>query len=384
MRTARWIVSGLLSAMLGLTAVDAVAVDIWVAPQGNDAHPGTKDLPMASLSMALRKAREWRRLHDASVQHGIHIILRGGLYRLDETVFIRPEDAGTADSPTWIEAAPGEQPVLSGGTDITGWYKPDKRAEGLPAAAQGKVWVADLGGDFGTVDAADFFFRSLWVNDMKAVRAREHDGDSMARILSWDHVRQSCRIPLSALPEGLRKKRSVPGLEMFIHQWWAIAVLRVQSIDIQGDSAELHFMQPESRIQSEHPWPAPWLSAKTGNSAFYLTNAIECLDQPGEWWLDAQQHRLYYWPRPGEDLNSANVTAPVLETLVRMEGTIDNPVSYVYFDGIAFAHAGWNRPSRQGHVPLQAGMYLLDAYKLKIPGTADKKGLENQAWIGRP
>ncbi|WP_431210774.1 hypothetical protein ACQ86N_33155 [Puia sp. P3] len=35
-------------------------------------------------------------------------------------------------------------------------------------------------------------------------------------------------------------------------------------------------------------------------------------------------------------------------------------------------------------MPLQAGMYLLDAYKLKIPGTPDKKGLENQAWIGRP
>jgi hypothetical protein len=29
-------------------------------------------------------------------------------------------------------------------------------------------------------------------------------------------------------------------------------------------------------------------------------------------------------------------------------------------------------------------MYMLDAYKLKIPGTPDKNALENQAWVGRP
>jgi hypothetical protein len=34
-------------------------------------------------------------------------------------------------------------------------------------------------------------------------------------------------------------------------------------------------------------------------------------------------------------------------------------------------------------VPLQAGMYILDAYKLLTPGTPDKSYLENQAWIGR-
>ena len=83
-------------------------------------------------------------------------------------------------------------------------------------------------------------------------------------------------------------------------------------------------------------------------------------------------------------MKTAKVTVPYLETLVKIEGTIDHPVSYVSFNGIGFQHTGWLRPSQKGHVPLQAGMYLLDAYKLKIPGTPDKKGLENQAWIGRP
>lgn len=366
-----------------------MAGEIWVSPKGSDANPGTKERPLATLAKALRKAREWRRLHNPAINGGVHIIMSGGLYRLDEPVFIRPEDGGTVESPTRIEAAPNERPVLSGGVAITGWHRSAQKIEGLPAIAQDKVWIADAP----QAGNQTLFFRQLWVNNHKAVRAREHDGDSMARILSWNHSDQTCWIPASAIPEGLRSKsRSTvngqlstpPGLEMLIHQWWAIAVLRIQSIDIAGDSARLHFMQPESRIQSEHPWPAPWLSKKTGNSAFYLTNAVQCLNQPGEWWLDTKNQRVIYWPRPGEDMRAAVVTAPVLETLVTIEGTIDNPVSNVYFDGICFQHASWLRPSQKGHVPLQAGMYLLDAYKLDTPGTPDKEGLENQAWIGRP
>src|SRR5918997_1881366 len=83
-------------------------------------------------------------------------------------------------------------------------------------------------------------------------------------------------------------------------------------------------------------------------------------------------------------MRTATTTVPLLETIVRVKGTIDRPVSFVRFKGIAFQHTTWLRPSREGHVPHQAGMYMLDAYKLKIPGTPDKKGLENQAWVGRP
>ncbi|MDP4278074.1 MAG: right-handed parallel beta-helix repeat-containing protein, partial [Bacteroidota bacterium] len=56
------------------------------------------------------------------------------------------------------------------------------------------------------------------------------------------------------------------------------------------------------------------------------------------------------------------------------------------FEGLTFSFTSWMRPSTQGHVPLQAGMYLLDAYRLKPKGTPGNpnKGLDNQAWIGRP
>lgn len=350
------------------------SINIYVNVNGSDSNDGTTEKPFGSVAMAVRKARELRRLHDPAVNGGIHIIVGKGMYKFDEPLFIRPEDSGTEASPTWIEATSGEKVVFSGGNLINNWQRAGKTA-GLPKEASGKVWVADA-----PQSTPATGFRQLWINDSKAIKAREKNDDSMSRILSWNHREQTCWIPKPATSDLIH----VNGMEMVIHQWWAIAILRIKKMEVQGDSAKLTFYQPESRIQSEHPWPAPWISKETGNSAFYLTNALQFLDQPGEWYLDNSARKVYYWPRPGEDMNSATAIASGIETLVAIEGTIDHPVSYFIFKGIGFQHAGWSRPSEYGHVPHQAGMYMLDAYKLKVPGTPDKRSLENQAWVGRP
>ena len=357
---------------------------IYVSPSGSDNNEGTIAKPLGTVAMALRKAREMRRLNDpvlypetpfrGSLKSGIEIIVGDGVYKLSEPLFIRPEDSGTEESPTIIKAATGARPILSGGIEITGWKKLQSGIVGLPSVARGKIWVADMP----TTDL--HIIRQLWVNDQKATRAKDRNGNMMSRILSWDKVSQTCWIP-NPKSSDLSKAK---GMEMFIHQWWAIAILRIKGVKKVGDSIQLSFQQPESRIQSEHPWPDPWISKKTGNSAFFLTNAIQFLDEPGEWFLDLATRKIYYYPRANENMNTAKVVAPLMESLVRIKGTIDHPVSHIFFKGISFQHTGWLRPSQQGHVPLQAGMFLLDAYKLKIPGTPDKKGLENQGWIGRP
>ena len=377
MKLPRFILSMLL--LLLFISINSNAADIWVATNGNDANAGTKANPKLTLAAAIRQARELRRLNDPSIAGGIHIILTGGEYVLDEPVFIRPEDSGTASSPTIIETAIGEKAVISGGADVTNWRKAG-HIPGLSKQAQGNVWVARIP----QVSGDNLLFRQLWVNGAKAIRARESNtDDNMSRILSLDKQKQEIWIPL---PKGGLPKNAGQ-MEMIIHQMWAIANLRVKTITIEGDKACLTFYQPESKIEFEHPWPAPVIDKAhkmNGNSAFYLTNSIAFLDRPGEWYEDIKAGKIYYWPRKGEDLNHAKVIAPSLEKLVQVTGTIDRPVNYVFFKGIYFEYATWLRPSQQGHVPLQAGMYLLDAYKLKIKGTPEKSGLENQAWVGRP
>jgi hypothetical protein len=358
--------------LLIFTALTINAAEIWVATNGNDTNEGTKESPLATVHMALRKARELRRLKDASVKGGIHIIIKGGTYYFDEPLFVRPEDSGTADSPTIIEADANAKPIFNGGIAINNWKKSTTSINGLK---KGTVWISDAP----TIAGELINYRQLWVNDVKAVRAKNTAGNKMDRILSWDKETETCWIPF--------KDKSIkfePGMEMFIVQWWAIANLRIKNIEVKKDSARLSFEQPESRIQSEHPWPAPWISKNNGNSAFFLNNGISMLNEAGEWYLDRRNAKIYYIPRAGENMTTAKVIAPVLENLVDVKGTIDTPVHDVKFKGISFQYSNWLRPSQQGHVPLQAGMYLLDAYKLKIPGTPNQANLENQAWVGRP
>ena len=351
------------------------AAEIWVSPSGADHNAGTKQNPLAAPELALRKARELRRLNQVATNKPMKIILRGGVYPLTSPLLLRPEDSGTETSPTLIEAAPGEQPVLSGGVPVTGWRKPKEKIPGLPRAARGNIWVAESP----RVNGRALEFRQLWVNDQKAVRARQPNGEALDRLVGWDRKREEAWIP-SASAKSLRW---TPQLEMVIHQQWEVAVCRVKSLQVEDGKARVTFQQPESKIEFEHPWPQPVMSTN-GNAPFFLVNAIEFLDQPGEWFQELPGGKIYYWPRAGEDLSKAKIVAPALETLVKVEGSLDQPVTHLHFKGIKFSHTTWLRPSQLGHVPLQAGMFLLEAYKLSPKSTAYHRGLDNLAWIGRP
>jgi len=369
------IVGGLLAFALSATAQERAATEFWISPDGADTNAGTQEHPLASVSMALRKVRELRRLKDPSVKSGARIILRGGVYPLTSPLLVRSEDSGTKVSPTIIEAAAGEQPVLSGGVAVGGWAKPQGEIPGLPAIAQGNVWVANVP----TFGGRPLGFRQLWVNGSKAIRARHPNGNALAPLLGWNSENEDAWISPTLVPSI----HSVSGLEMVIDQVWEIAMLRIKSLHVEGDRARVSFEQPESRLEFGHPWP-PVIVTTNYHAPFFLANAIEFLDQPGEWFADMAAGKIYYWPRPGEDMERAKIVVPALESLVQIKGSLDRPVSNLRFKGIGFSHTTWMRPSLAGHVPLQAGMFLLDAYKLSPPGTAYAHGLDNQAWIGRP
>jgi hypothetical protein len=353
----------------------APQAELWISTSGSDSAEGSRQKPLASLAVAQRKARDLRRIDTFSKHAGIRIRLRGGTYFLQHPLAFRTEDSGTATSPTIIEAAPGEHPILSGGIRITNWIKAPKAIPDLPPVARGKIWMADAP----IISGCVLEFRQLWIDDHKAVRARQPNGEALSRMLVWDRTNRLAWIPSTSLAS----LRNPAQAEMIFHQQWEIAVCRLKSVRIEGDRACVDFQSPESQLQFEHPWPQPVMS--TNGAPFFLANAIEFLDQPGEWFQEMPSGLIYYWPREGEDLKTSQVIAPHLETLVQMDGSLDHPVAHVSFKGIQFQHTTWLRPSHAGHVPLQAGMFLLDAYKLSPKGTDyHSAGLDNQAWIGRP
>jgi hypothetical protein len=71
---------------------------IYIDQNGSDNNDGTKNHPFQSFTMALRKAREMRRLNDPMIKNGIEIIVGDGYYKLSEPILIRPEDAGTSEA----------------------------------------------------------------------------------------------------------------------------------------------------------------------------------------------------------------------------------------------------------------------------------------------
>ncbi|MEI6194371.1 MAG: right-handed parallel beta-helix repeat-containing protein [Verrucomicrobiota bacterium] len=358
-----------------LWTLTVTARELWVSPDGNDNNPGTAMQPFASVAAAQYEARELRRRAKVAGDEPVKIILHDGIYPLTPPLVLGPEDSGTPTSPTVITAAPGEQPVLSGGMPIGGWKKLTANISGLPEIARGHVWVADAP----KIAAGFLEFRQIWVNGTKTIRAREPNGENLHRLAGWGKTNQTATIPAAALA-GIKKPAR---LEMVIDQVWEIAVLRVKAIGIKGINALVTFKEPESKIEFAHPWP-PVIVNTNYQAPFFLANAIQFLDQPGEWFKDVSAGKVYYWPRAGEDMTQAKVLAPALETLVQIEGAADQPVSNIRFQGITFAHTTWLRPSEQGHVPLQAGMFLLDARKLSPKGTSYHPGLDNLAWIDRP
>lgn len=349
------------------------AADFWVSPNGKEKADGTAEDPL-SLMAGQRKARELRRLATEPLSEPVRIILHGGTYALSQPWYVRPEDSGTAASPTIFEAAPGENPVFTGGVPVTDWSKLEGTVPGLPEKAAGKVWVAEAP----FVGGRPREFRQLWIDGEKAVRARTPNVGELGRILTWDKENEVTTIPARDGMDG-----DLRALEFVIYQQWEIAVLRVSEFEPQGDAISVRFHEPESRIQFEHPWPAPIMTDEH-RAPFYLQNALCLLDTPGEWFHDQVYHRIYYWPRKGEDLAKDSAIVPVQETLLDVAGTLDRPVRHVQFKGLDFQHTAWMRPAQFGHVPHQAGFQMTEAYKMLPPGTPEKSGLENQAWVTRP
>lgn len=362
-QAANWTVT---SAMKTVWKAESGPIVLWISPDGNDEAEGTKEAPLATLQQALLNVRRMRQTAEEGTLGEVHIVLRGGTYRLNSILTLTTEDSGTPTSPTIIEAAEGERPVLSGGVTVSEWQS-GVSAAGLPETAQGQVWSAPVN-DLGVSESG---IRQMWIGNTKMHRASTLDDLSLPRLISVDKEKGELTVPL------IRQAFIHPErLELTIIQDWAMNLLRVKTLVNDSERSRLTFMDPESSIEFKRPWPILRADATSfSNHHFYLSNAIELLNRPQEWYHDAENHTLYYWPREGENASTVEAVVPTLETLISIEGTVEEKVTNLHFRGITFEHTTWMRPSEAGHVALQAGLWLYDAY------SDDTAPGGNVAWV---
>lgn len=295
-----------------------INADLYVSTQGSDDWSGRlsepnkqqTDGPFATLARAKNAVRELRKQNSSG---DVVVLIRGGTYRLKQTVVFEVQDGGPPDSKTTYAATPGETPVFTSGRVITDWEPLEIKPAGLPEHAFGQVKVADISGQF----------HALFDAEGLLPRAR-----SAGFIPPKDGSRNELYFPRGRL----KNWQNIENVELVVrpHHAWIVNILPLSLVDEQRRLAttsiaatyamkRLHFLD-----QTESCW---------------VENALEGLDEPGEWVLNSKEGKLYLWPR-----SDSLVFAPQLTELIRIEGEIDKdgpedkPVRNLRFRGLAFMH----------------------------------------------
>ena len=312
----------------GKSAPARPAADFVVAVTGDDRNPGTEAQPFATVSRARDAVRGLRKSQPA---RDVLVLIRGGTYRMAEPLVFTPEDSGRDGGSVTYAAYPGEQPVLSGGRQITGFQL---GTDGL--------WTAKVP----DVQGGPWHFEQLYVNGRRAVRARTPNRFyfymNAPRRQGVDPATGQPGKPddrkFVANPQDLAPLVNLPpdrlrDVVVASYHSWHISRQYVASI-----------MPQKNVVVLTGTCSVPFFTY-TQNERYFLENYREALDAPGEWFLD-RDSTLCYKPLPGEDLQTAEVIAPVTDTLLQFLGTGENqPVAKITVRGLGFAYGGYVLPA---------------------------------------
>ncbi len=329
----------------------AATTSLYVSPAGNDANPGTLFRPIKTL----QHARDLVRQMNQNMSGDITIYLTGGTYRLSQPLTLTPQDSGTNGHNIIYTALPGQRPIISGGVQVTGWKLVD---------AKKNLWSAPAPSVLKNT-------RQLYVNGLRAQRARgtlpvtltqtatgytasdatmaswRNPGDIEFVYTGGNSLWSEGEYGLGAWTEPRCLVGSISGTTITMAQpCWDNSTKRVSFPAGVNGGRTINLVGP----------------ASVGKRPDYIENAFELLDQPGEWYFDRSASTLYYIPRFGENLRTADVEAPVLESLINGNGSESNPIHNIIFTGLQFSYATWLRPSTgEGFSEIQANYTLTGA-----------------------
>ncbi len=312
----------LASALMVATSSANSAQSFWVSPSGSDAAPGTRERPFRTLE----RARSAVRARLSPQREDIFVNLLDGTYRLKRTFSLAPPDSGNSGYRVIYRSAPAAKPVISGALRVRGWQKYDA-ARGIYRA---KVKVGTRS-------------RQLFVNGRRAVRARG---------ATYPNGISRTESGFSDATGSMASWGNQTDIEAVTNSQWKM--MRCPVAAITGN--DITMQQP--CWTNVNVFPYIW----SFQTVLRFENAYELLDSAGEWYLDSPGGWLYYKPRVGEKLASADVELPVVERLIDGQGKVDKPIKDITFRGLTFAYATWLTPSGgNGYAADQSGFHLVGA-----------------------
>lgn len=295
------------TAEMGVYYVSTNGDDSWSGrlPEAN--AQGT-DGPFASLKAACRAARR----NDLKQQK--KIIIHEGQYFFDEPLILTDRDSGLN-----MESAPRAAVYIYGGRKVANWRKDGEKLYSveLPAVKNGS-WD----------------FRVLVVNGRFCPRARLPEKEYFEHLSIFDvpwmsttgggWKRKPTKEELTTLkyrPGDLGPWLDVNNAEITVYHMWDESMVGVSAVD--KVSHTLTFSSPLG-----HP-PGAF-----GVKKYVVWNVRQGLTRPGQWYLDRTAGKVVYWPMPGEDMVKAEVFAPTIESIIRIQGTGEKPAENITISGI--------------------------------------------------
>ena len=296
------------------------------AAKGNDSNAGTESAPVKTLA----KAQELVKGKTGSMTEDVVVYLRGGTYVLDETINFDSSDSGKNGFNVIWTAYKGETAVISGGSNISGWTQVDESKN---------IWSAPANG----VNSRDFF-----VNGERAVRARSGELSNVGEVADM----KAFTLAAGQLPESFARPQD---LEVMINALWQFDIVRVKDVVKENDYQRL--------ILTDESWNLLHITAGvefdvTKDYVKYVENAYELLDEPGEWYLNTDEDKIYYIPKAGQDITKTEAVLGNLESLFTFDGEINKVVENITLTGLTFSHTTWlqaNNP--EGLCVIQSNVY---------------------------
>lgn len=300
---------------------------LYVATNGNDAWSGRlrapnragTDGPLASLTAA----RDQIRHHRMYIKDGpAQVLVRSGTYSLTAPFVLEPQDSGTIEAPVLYAAFRKEKPLFTGGRAIAGFQQ------------TGELWRTILP----QVKAGEWYFRQLFINGKRRPRARSPNSGfyRVAKLIPGPPVPNAkpvARDKFIFAPGDLHPWQQLEDLDLVLMHSWENSIHPLKNIDTTSNLVE--FAAPLKEWWGLGYWE--------DHQRYFVENARELLDAPGEWYLDRKTGELTYWPMPGERLSETQIFAPVLTNFIRFAGQPETGqcIRNVTIRGLTFHHADW-------------------------------------------
>jgi Ricin-type beta-trefoil lectin domain-like len=279
--------------------------------------------PFTSIQQAIPEA------HQLSAKGNVVVHLAGGVYRLAKPLRFTAADSGLDGHTITYAAAAGQDPVMSGSRQVTGWTQYN---------ASNNIWVASVGTGTNT--------RQLYVNGAEAPRAAvqvpRSDFTFTATGLTFTTS------SLSYLDAATDQSQiEVESVDSFTDRYATVASISGGTITMQ---------QPG---WSNNNFGYDVLASPFEGGTMYLENNYAFLQQAGQWYLDSATGQLFYKAQSGQNPNSLDVELPGSQPLVQVSGSYASPASGLIFSNITFTGTTWLGPSSsQGYADQQSGTFL--------------------------